>query len=342
MTVWLKEMKFNRLNRKKDKTIFGLTVLVAFSVLYALIGAFTIGIISSGFGQLESLSNASFNNGYILNYSLGLDDEYVFPENSIRLYTSDNTKIVSTCVMKGEGTNYTLTSAFISSIDCDLQYNEVIISKNIAQRYGINIGDILFATVPYKESFEIYTVVDIGNENYDVTDMNLYNSVGVVLLGYNSEYTSSINSKYIVFSNASLAKTISKNPQILDKAFSRSEIIFDIIIQIVPIIVLYISMFFIYFVVLNKKVFSESKKQAIVFLNKGYGKRYAIHSLGIETMLYLFAPLCVLPLWMVSYNFNILVALFFNIAIIGCFLVYRIFAIKAFLQRRRHYESVSA
>ena len=333
-------MKFNHLNSKKEKTVFGLATFVIFFALYALIGVFTTGIISSGFGQLESLSKASFNNGYILNYSLELDDEYVFPGNSIRLYTSDNTKIVSTCVMKDEGTNYTSTSAFISSIDCDLQYNEVIISKNIAQRYGVDIGDLLFATVPYKESFEIYTVVGIGNENYDVTDMNLYNSVGVVLLGYNSEYTSSINSKYIIFSNISLAKTISQNPQVLDKAFSRAEIIFDIIVQMSPIIVSYIAMLFIYFVVLNKKVFSESQKQATVLLNKGHDKRHIKHSLCRETALYLSAPLCVIPLWMLSYVSNILVALLFNVAIIGCFLVYRIFAIKSFLQRRRHYESV--
>ena len=335
-------MKFKCFNFKREKVVSGIVVLLVFFALYALIGAFTTGVVSSGFGQLDSLSKATFNNGYVLNYSLSLDDEYIFPDNSIRLYTSNNEKIVSTCIMESDGTKYTLTSALLSPLDYELHHNEVIISKNIARRYGIDVGDSLFATVPYKESFEIYTVVGIGNENYDVTDMNLYNGVGVVLLGYNSEYTSSINSKYIVFSNTSLAKTISQNPQVLDKVFSRTEIVFDIIIQIVPIIVSYSSMFFIYFVVLNKKVFSESKKQAIVFLNKGYGKRYAIHSLVRETMLYLFAPLCVLPMWMVSYNSNILVALFFNIAIIGCFLVYRIFAIKAFLQRRRHYESVNA
>ena len=80
------EMNFNYFRAKRDKNLCAIVAMLIFLTLYCLIGAFTTNIVSAGFNQIDTLSKSTFNNGYVLNYPLKLDDEYAFPGHSIRFY----------------------------------------------------------------------------------------------------------------------------------------------------------------------------------------------------------------------------------------------------------------
>lgn len=300
-----------------------------FVILYGLTGIFTIGIVSSGCNQIETLSKTTFNNGYVLNYPLNIGDEYAFPENAIRFFRIDGTKIVTTCIMELPNTNYTSNSIVRNLTGGALKSNEIIVSHNIAKKYGIKVGDQLTATMPNETDVSIFTVRGICASSYDITNMNLYNDVGIILLGCDREYLSSMNLKYIVFSDHSLSSLIAQNPQSLDGVFSRNELLFDISLQIAPILALYLLLSFIYFVLLNKFVFKESEKQAKVILRKGTKRNEVINFLVIETVFFYLFPCCIiLPLWVFVCEANLAVSILLNTAVAGGFCIHRYFIIS--------------
>ena len=161
-----------------------------------------------------SYSNYNFNYGYVLNYESNLKDELIYSDTSIQFFKDDQMKckINATSIMKKNVEKYDLNLFSFELLDSS---NKCSVPHNVATRYGISLNSSIYALFPDRNGLVSLEVVEISNDNYDLTELGLKNDVGLIAMGYDEHFVTNIVSKFCIFSENSVSQEISFYPQIL-------------------------------------------------------------------------------------------------------------------------------
>ena len=200
------------------------TIIVSIAIVVAfLLFSFVLfqRKLSKVSGQLNSYESSDYSIIYILNYGEGLNNECLYPDTDIQFYLDDGktTRLTVSSVMKEDGVKYDLT--YLSALST-LNPGEASISQNVSDRYRLKIGDSIFAEYSYSSTRIPVKIVSIIGTEFAYSNPVMDNDVGIILLGYNADYCSSTNSKYIVFASQSRAEDLSIYPQIINMVINKS------------------------------------------------------------------------------------------------------------------------
>lgn len=251
-------------------------------VMVALLSFMAVFIISVMFknrlneisNQLESYNNSDYSVAYVLNYGLLSDNEFVFPDTDIQLYLDEagTERLAVSCLMPQKGSNYSIEE--LNSINT-INDGEVIVSKNVADRYDLEVGDTIYVQYPYSSSLIGTYVSEISRTEYDYENPNIANGIGIVYVAYDEKYVESTKCKYLIFSETSLAKELSEHPQILSGVINKNKnqeevlsqgihiLIFETIFLAVAMIISF-QVFFSRSFALLKRLYLKGEKQSIL------------------------------------------------------------------------------
>ena len=245
--------------------------------------------------QMRLYSSCSFKNGYVLNYRSGLANEFAFPEFDISLYVDNDMqeRLPLSCVMELNETDYTDASLVRRQYSTHLNENEIEISERIADLYNLNIGDVVVAEYPHSATIKELTIVGLLPTNYDVVNPNAENNIGVGLLGYCEDYILTIDSKYVVFSNKSLADELSGSSQIINKVFSISTHQSLAIRQLISFFVFLSFILLVNFILQIMIVTRRSSISIAVLHRKGLNTRLRILLILSEILMLFVIPACI-------------------------------------------------
>ena len=255
------------------------TIIVSIAIVVAfLLFSFVLfqRKLSKVSGQLNSYESSDYSIIYILNYGEGLNNECLYPDTDIQFYL-DNEKtnrLACSSVMKEDGALYDLT--YLSALS-SLNPGEASMSQNVADLYGLKIGDSIFAEYSYSSTSIPVKIVSLVGTEFDFSNPVIDNDVGIIFLGYNADYCSSTNSKYLVFASQSKAEELSTYPQIINKVINKSinsqyvseqscsALIFEVIFSLISIILAQI-LFFSKSRVLLYRCYLKGMKKALMIL----------------------------------------------------------------------------
>ena len=202
-----------------------LYLLVLFSSCFIL-GFTSTQNVQKALGIIDSYNDVSFKYGYVLNYSIEQSEyEYIYSDTDILFYTSESKeqKLVISSIMVKETCEQELCLHFdLKKID---DCHQVIVPSNVANKYKLTIGDHLYCEYSYVETLVETTIVDISKPTYDFDKRAVSNDVGLVCIGYNTQYVKNTKCKYVILSNYSQANLISNYPQILKETFGVNDFI---------------------------------------------------------------------------------------------------------------------
>ena len=245
--------------------------------------------------QMRLYSSSSFENGYVLNYRSGLANEFAFPEFDISLYVNNDMqeRLPLSCVMELNETDYTDASLVRRQYSTHLNENEIEISERIADLYSLNIGDVVVAEYPHSATTKELTIVSLLSINYDVVNPNAENNIGVGLLGYCEDYILTIDSKYVVFSNESLAEELSGFSQIINKVFSISTHRSLAIRQLISFFVFLAFILLVNFILQIMIITRRSSISIAVLHRKGLNTRSCVLLILSEILMLFVIPSCI-------------------------------------------------
>lgn len=172
-------------------------------------------------GQLNSYDSADYSTIYILNYGEGFSNECLYPDTDIQFYhdAEKSRRLTVSGIMREEGVTYDLNYLVPLS---GLKPGEVCLSQNVADGYMLGIGDTIFTEYSYSQDLVPVTVTSIMQTEFDYGHPSTDNDVGVVFLGFNENYASSTNGKYILFAEKSKADELAIFPQIINEVINKS------------------------------------------------------------------------------------------------------------------------
>ena len=227
-----------------------------FSIMIALLFVFGLfqGKLQKINSQLASYSSESYSLIYLLNYSASADNQCVFADSDIQVYTdSERTnRMTVSGLLKGRDTYYSMP--FLSFLN-EMGSDRIALCKNVADQYSLSKGDHLYVEFPYTYEVYEYIVDYIVDYNYDFSNPNIDNNIGVVFIGGSKQYEDNVKCKYILFSDSSLADFLSQYSQIIYNVINKSEnegyvfrqgmhiILFQVLITIVAIMLSHLIFF---------------------------------------------------------------------------------------------------
>ena len=103
------------------------------------------------------------------------------------------------------------------------QTDENHVLNNVAEKYQISIGTIIFAEVSYTVDMIPFRIVKEFNTEFDFTRPNMDNDIGVVFLGFDERYIESISSDRVLYSQGSQAEALSSFPQVIKSVISKTD-----------------------------------------------------------------------------------------------------------------------
>ena len=219
-----------------------------------------------------SYSNYNFNYGYVLNYESNLKDELIYSDTSIQFFKDDQMKckINATSIMKKNVEKYDLNLFSFELLDSS---NKCSVPHNVATRYGISLNSSIYALFPDRNGLVSLEVVEISNDNYDLTELGLKNDVGLIAMGYDEHFVTNIVSKFCIFSENSVSQEISFYPQILKSTFHKTLFLdYSKKLATLPVTTFIIVSFLqliLYFLLINL----PTHKKLIILAKKGLSQR---------------------------------------------------------------------
>ena len=202
--------------------IRGLLIAIISIIIAVLLCSILFGKKANRIGsQLLSYSMSEYSYIYKLNYPLKIHDEYIYADTNIFLYTDsvETERVSAVVLMQNTDCQYSPDMLGYSE---ELAENEVVVSRNIADKYSVSTGDVIYVLYTYSITPIESVVVEIGDANYDFENPDIDNDIGIVILGYNEQYDTNTENKYICFSKESLSSEISQHAQMLDIIINKS------------------------------------------------------------------------------------------------------------------------
>ena len=266
---------------------------LALSMIFFNIFYFNINNI---FNKLDMLSVNNLNCIFLSRYQTGRLKEYIYTGNSVEILTSPDSRapVKSEILMQTK-----LRNGFEDII---LSEKEAAISGNISSLINMKTGDSLYIDAGYKE-IDRYVISRVFNPFYGTFREPLSNW-GLIILGYDKNYESSINTKYICFSDKSLSDL---DVIVLNSIDNTRDIItindlkFNMLFIITGYILLFVFFAFCVFLLI-KNTFGGYWNRYFVYLSQlGYSGKYII-----STILFFFTLIILLP-FLTGYLINIII-----------------------------------
>lgn len=172
--------------------------------------------------QLSTYDSSDYSFIYRLNYDSKLNNQLMYPDTDIQLFADEakERKLSVSGMMVDEECVLTLRDLQFLN---DLSPEDLAVASCVADKYGLKIGDSVYALYPYSTDVKKLTVAKIVSTDFDVGNPNISNDVGMVFYGFDHQYKDNTNCKYAVYAQASLAEDLSKFPQIIDGVVSKSD-----------------------------------------------------------------------------------------------------------------------
>ena len=239
----------------------------------------------------DSYDNYTFNYGYIVSQETGIENEVIYADTDISFYKDvyKNNKIVASSIMETQNTNENYCNIFnFSSIS---SYNDLIIPRNIANKYDLKIGDIIYCEYSYTSELISSVVIDITDgDAYDFAENSVKNDVGLIAIGNNSRYVNSAIHNFVILSETSMTEKLGDFSGMIKGVFGKSRFepnLFEYLI--VPIIINLLIMFvgtILYVIFVKNKTCKDLK----ILINKGITTNQAIKFGFLETTVCFFVP----------------------------------------------------
>ena len=243
--------------------------------------------------EIDAFDKTSFQYGYLLNYSSGLDNEYLYTSNDIFLYADENRseRIAAASVMELPDRTYSEGSLLFNGRASVLDTGCAEISNNIVQKYGLCVGDIFYAEMPYTTELQEITVAAIGKSDFGIENPSVSSDLGVVCLGYTPRHHESVIGKYILLSDRSMANELSQHPQIIDDTFSQSQLLAIVQRAAMPFLVWYCLVCVVIFIGQWLVVFRKSAVSMGIRRRKGMTAGQHFLASLIEKIFLIFIPI---------------------------------------------------
>lgn len=246
-------------------------------------------------GQLKKYQDSEYNFAYILNYGITEDNELIYADADIQLYSSerDNERLSVSCLMPEDDVKYTLSEWNEVS---QLKSGEIILSRNVAKKYDLEIGDTVYAQYPYSSMRFPLVVSKIMGTEYDLDNPIISNEIGVVYVGYDRDYVESTNCRYILFSEKSQAEILSSYPQIIAGLINKNENYARVLNQGIPVLMFEVFFLFAAIALSSYFFFFDSFKALRCLFLKGES-RHILTRIPLIERLVLWCLPCFLSVW---------------------------------------------
>ena len=170
-------------------------------ISYALLLIFAIGCIFMRSDrlhkQLEFYSDNPYQYTYEFGASVGKND--YLNCISVSFYTDSTTSKSILCdrLMAMEDSEYDEITPFAT--ERSLGDQEIAISYNLAQKYGLAEGSLVYSRHNVKNELVQYTVIEILPVCYGISRIDFDTNYGVIIMGYDKDYHENTNYTYTVF-----------------------------------------------------------------------------------------------------------------------------------------------
>lgn len=283
-------MYFKSYAQRKQKIVISVLIVVIMPLISFLIFHNKLKLISD---QIENYHNCEYTIQYILNYSTDIENECIFPDTDIQIFKDleRSERLGISSIMKKEGISYNM-----KCLSCvgKLQKNEICISKSVSEEYEIGIGDTVFCEVPYYVGLQTYKIVDVVDTDFDYTNPNIDNKIGIVYIGYDSDYENHSKTKYLLYSADSKAEQLSGFSQVIDKIINKSTNEYNVVEQSITMYVITLILVIISMVITNIVIFKDSRKYLFRCYLKGIQRKDCILIPLMEKIIILVFPSLIL------------------------------------------------
>lgn len=265
-----------------------LLLMILTSLLLIAVILFTLLPASDNFVQLDSLLHSKYRYSALLQQSTQNDDYFIFYAGIEFSASYDSpTSINADIVMQTAESEYTDSVCWNAK---KLSPFEVAISDNLASRYHLNTGSILYSRSVIDGKIYEYTITQIvpGTTNIRTSQSASINS-GIIIMGYQSQYEESVSHDCVFFTNELVDDIAHKYVEMPRNTIYRDDEISTVIRRLIPyciLVVLMYSMLILIQAVFLKREISHNFKRLLTLgadasrLNKSYTKYAFCASLG--------------------------------------------------------------
>ena len=266
-------------------------VLLVLAILFALSNWIFNDNIKKFYCTKNSYENYTFNYGYIISEKTSTENEVIYTDTDIIFYKDEHkkTKIVASSIMETKNTNENYCNIFdFSSVS---SHNEVIIPRNIAEKYDLKIGDTIYCEFSYTSELISSVVINITNGDvYDFAENSVKNDVGLIAIGNNSQYVNSTIHDFVILSETSVTEKLGDFSGVIKEVFGKSRFAPNLFVHlVVPIIINLLTMLvgtILYAIFVRNKTCKDLK----ILINKGITTNQAIKFGFLETTVCFFVP----------------------------------------------------
>lgn len=172
--------------------------------------------------QLERYQSSEYSSAYILNYGISANNEWIYADTDIQLFLKEDgtERLAVSCLMPQDEVQYSLEEQKEVS---KVKTGEVILSRNVAAKYNLVVGDAVYVQYPYTTRLFQMRVSAISGTEYDFENPSISNDIGIVYIGFDEEYVNSTNCKYLLFAKESMVDVLSQYPQIISGIVNKSQ-----------------------------------------------------------------------------------------------------------------------
>lgn len=176
--------------------------------------------------NLSTILRSNSRYSAVINYDIGIDNTYIYDDSSIVFYNNqniqNNTAGISSYNVMEMNTHYDnrddiFNSIILGGTYTKLDKNEIAISKNIAVKYSLKVGDELFADIGYTSNVQSYQIKYIFGYTHNLLDTDFSLNKGTILMGYDEAYELNMANKYLVFDEENFSNLYMNNPGLLDQ-----------------------------------------------------------------------------------------------------------------------------
>ena len=205
-------------------------------LLISLVVSVTVG---TNMSQLNTLLHSKCEYSAIAQHSAAENTYYQYNAGiSFTTAADSKTRFNSEVLMQTEEGHY---SDAIYRNTTNLNRNGVAVSKNIADHYGLDVGNTIFSKHIVDGVIKDYIIENILPAVISTRiSGNSKHSDGIIIMGYDERYTANISYSCIIFTNEPIevvAEVCSKMPT--DILYREDEII-TVVIKIFPYLIVYV------------------------------------------------------------------------------------------------------
>ena len=274
-------------SQRVKSILLALTLLIASLLICYILFHEKVSKVSS---QLKTYNDADYNYIYVLNYDTGLNNECIYSDSDLQFYLdeSGSQRLSVSSLMREDNVLYDLD--YLTFLN-DLNTAEVCLSKNVANKYNLLVGDTLFVEFTYSSTLVPMSVARIIDAEYDFKNPLIDNDIGVVFVGTDVTYKENTKTKYALFAREKMGNVLSDYPQVLsDEIINKRANEESVSKQGLPAIIISVLLTIIAVYLSNYYFFSRSRKILFRLFLKGMNSKLQVLIPFLEKTVFTFLP----------------------------------------------------